>query len=208
MNVAYTYVLPIDEIAKSKLVAADVAERCVSGGGRWIALAVMISTLGATNAIILTTARVYFSMAQSGVFPAFLGAVHPRFHTPTASLVVQAVWSIVLLFSGSFDMLTDTLIFVSWIFYGLAAYGVFVLRKKEPDTPRPYRVPGYPWVPLLFVVSAAVFLAFTVYNDIIAYRTAVAAGKPAVINFLLGLVLVFLGTPLYFYYRSRRGKSS
>jgi APA family basic amino acid/polyamine antiporter len=207
MNVAYVYVMPVDAMAKSRLVAGDVAERCFQGGGRWIAVTVMLSTLGAVNAIILTTARVYFAMARNRVFPAFVGTVHPRFRTPAAALVIQAIWSIGLLSSGTFDMLTDTLIFVSWIFYGLGAYGVFVLRRKEPNTPRPYKVPGYPWVPWLFVISAAVFLAFTVYNDLVAYRAAVAAGKPAVINFLLGLGLVFLGAPLYLYYRSRRSVS-
>ena len=89
MTLAYAYVLPIDEMAKSKLVAADVAERCFSGGGRWIAAAVMISTFGAANSIVLASARVYFSMARRGVFPQFLGAAHPRFHTPSASLMVQ-----------------------------------------------------------------------------------------------------------------------
>src|SRR5256886_2302715 len=158
MSAAYAFVLPIDEMARSKLVAADVAERCFQGGGRWIAAAVMISTFGTANAVILASARGYFSMAQQNVFPRLIGRVHPRFHTPAASLLVQGVWSVLLLFSGTFDTLTDTLIFVSWIFYGASAYGVFVLRRKEPDTPRPYRVPGYPWVPAAFVLSAGMFV--------------------------------------------------
>ena len=147
INTAYSYVLPIDVMAKSKLVAADVAEKCFSGGGRWIAAAVMVSTFGTTNSIILATARVYFSMARRNVFPKFLGVAHPRFHTPAASLVVQGIWSVLLLFSGTFDTLTDMLIFISWAFYAVGAYGVFVLRRKMPDTPRPYTVPGYPFVP-------------------------------------------------------------
>ena len=154
MNVAYAYVLPIDQMAKSKLVAADVADRCFAGGGRWIAAAVMISTFGTTNSIILATARVYFSMARMNVFPRALGRVHPRFHTPAASLVVQGIWSALLLFSGTFDTLTDMLIFVSWVFYAAGAYGVFVLRRKAPDAPRPYKVPGYPFVPWIFIVFA------------------------------------------------------
>src|SRR5882672_3651109 len=85
MNLAYEYVLPIDAIAKSKLVAADVAEKCFSGGGRWIALGVMISTFGTVNATILASARVYFSMSRRNVFPQFMGRAHPRFHTPAAS---------------------------------------------------------------------------------------------------------------------------
>jgi APA family basic amino acid/polyamine antiporter len=163
----------------------------------------MISTLGAVNAIILTSARIYFSMAQRGVFPAALGNVHAVFRTPTASILVQGVWAILLLFSGTFDTLTDTLIFVIWIFYAAGAAGVFVLRRKEPNAPRPYKVPGYPVVPALFVVFAVVYLAFTVYNDVNNYRAAVADGKPAMINSAFGTVLVLVGTPIYFYCRSK-----
>jgi len=207
MNLAYAFVLPVDAMAKSKLVAADVAEKCFAGGGRWIAAAVMISTFGTTNAIILATARVYFSMARRGVFPQSLGHAHPRFHTPGASLILQGVWSALLLFSGTFDTLTDTLIFVSWIFYAAGAYGVFVLRRKEPDAPRPYRVPGYPLVPWIFIVFALIYLVFTIYNDVVGYREAVAAGKPAIINSAFGTVLVLIGTPIYFFYRSKQRPS-
>jgi APA family basic amino acid/polyamine antiporter len=203
INMAYAYVLPVDVMAKSKLVAADVAEKCFKGGGWWIAVAVMLSTFGTTNAIILATARVYFSMAHRNVFPRFLGRVHPRFHTPAASLVVQGVWSALLLFSGTFDTLTDTLIFVAWIFYAAGAYGVFVLRWKMPDTPRPYRVPGYPYVPWIFIAFACLYLGLTVYNDLEGYRAAVAAHQPAIINSAFGIALVLAGTPIYWYYRWR-----
>jgi APA family basic amino acid/polyamine antiporter len=203
MNVAYAYVLPIDQMAKSKLVAADVAERCFRGGGRWIAVAVMISTFGATNAIILATARVYFSMARRNVFPQFIGRAHPRFNTPAASLVVQGIWSVLLLFSGTFDTLTDMLIFVSWVFYAAGAYGLFVLRKKEPDAPRPYKVPWYPVIPWVFILFATIYLVFTIYNDVEGYRAAVAQGKPGLINSGLGTVLVLIGAPIYFFYRAK-----
>ena len=204
MNLAYAYVLPIDEMAKSKLVAADVAERICSGGRRWIAAAVMISTFGTTSAIILATARGYFSMARMYVFPRFLGNVHPRFHTPASSLVVQGAWSVVLVFSGTFDTLTDTLIFVSWIFYAAGAYGVFVLRRKMPHAPRPYKVPGYPFVPWAFIVFSVIYLGFTIYNDVVTYRAAVAGGNPKMINTAFGTVLDLVGTPIYFFYRGRK----
>ncbi len=204
INLAYLYVMPIDNMAGSKLVAADVAERFFTGGGQWIAAAVMISTFGTTNGTILVSARVYFSMARKNVFPRFLGKTHPRFQTPGWSLWVQALWSIILLFSGSFDTLTDMLIFVSWMFYTAGAVGLFVLRKKEPNTPRPYRVPGYPVVPALFVLFALIYLVLTVYNDITNYQASVAAGNPGIINSLFGIVLVALGIPFYFYYRSKR----
>jgi APA family basic amino acid/polyamine antiporter len=206
MYLAYAYVMPVDEMAKSKLVAADVAEKCLPGGGKWISLAIMLSTFGACNATVLTTARIFFSMARRDVFPKFLGVAHPKFHTPAASLVVQCVWSIALLFTGTFDTLTDTLIFVSWIFYATIAYGVFILRKREPDTPRSYRVPGYPVVPWIFIIFSAVYLVVTVWNDITTYREAVAAGKPAFINSAFGAFLVLAGTPIYFYYRAKSRK--
>ena len=203
MNATYAYVLPIDQMAQSKLVAAEVAERCFAGGGRWIAAAVMVSTFGTANATILATARLYFSMSRMNFFPRMLGNAHPRFHTPAASLVVQGIWSILLLFSGTFDTLTDTLIFVSWVFYAVGAYGVFVLRRKQPDAPRPYKVPGYPLVPWIFIVFALIFLVFTVYNDVIGYQAAVAAGKPAMINSAFGTVLTLIGAPIYLFYRNR-----
>lgn len=208
MNLAYAYVLPVDVMAHSKLVAADVAEKCFRGGGRWISVAVMISTFGAINATILASARVYFSMSRRNVFPKFLGTVHPKFHTPAASLVVQAIWSVLLLFSGTFDTLTDTLIFVSWVFYAAGAYGVFVLRRKYPDAPRPYRVPGYPVVPWLFIIFATVYLVFSVYNDIQDYNAAIAAGKHGLINSAFGVALVLMGTPIYWFYRRINDKNA
>jgi basic amino acid/polyamine antiporter, APA family len=208
MNLAYAYVLPIDVMAKSKLVAADVAEKCFHGGGRWIAAAVMISTFGTANSVILASARVYFSLARRNVFPRVLGKVHPRFHTPAASLVVQGIWSALLLFSGTFDTLTDSLIFVSWVFYAAGAYGVFVLRRKEPNAPRPYRVPGYPWVPWTFILFATAYLALTIHNDIADYRLAVAAGKSAIISSAFGTALVLIGVPIYWFYRRKQAAPS
>ncbi len=206
MNFAYSYVLPIDVMAQSKLVAADVAEKCFSGGGRWIALGVMISTFGACNATTLASARVYFSMARRNVFPQFVGRAHPRFHTPGASLILQGLWSVLLLFSGTFDTVTDMLIFVSWIFYAAGAFGIFVLRRKEPAAPRPYHVPGYPFVPWIFVIFAVIYLVFTVYKDISGAQAAIAAGKQWRIDSLFGMALVMMGAPLYFIFRARNQK--
>jgi APA family basic amino acid/polyamine antiporter len=121
-------------------------------------------------------------------------------------LVVQAIWSILLLFSGTFDMLTDTLIFVSWFFYAANALAVVVLRVREPNTPRSFRVPWYPVLPLVFVGFGLVYLTMTVCNDLTAYHKAINAGNPAVMNCALGLALVLSGTPVYLFYRLRRTK--
>jgi APA family basic amino acid/polyamine antiporter len=165
----------------------------------------MISTFGANNAVVLASARIYFAMGRSGTAPAALGRVHPGFRTPGVALGAQCLWAIVLIFTGTFDTLTDTLIFVGWIFYAAGAYGVFVLRRKEPSAARPYKVPGYPFVPAAFVIFAAVFLALTIYNDVANYRAAVAAGKPALINCAMGLFLVLVGTPIYLLRRRKPG---
>jgi basic amino acid/polyamine antiporter, APA family len=204
MSAAYCWVLPADVMAQSKLVAADAVEQAVPGARKWISLLVMTSTFGVTNAVILTSSRVYYSMALRSTFPASLGRVHPRFRTPSVALLVQGIWAVVLVFSGTFDMLTDTLVFVAWIFYALGAYGVIVLRKKEPNTPRTFKVPGYPIVPWLFVIFAAAFLIITVYNDVTAYTAAIKAGKPALINSAFGAVLVLIGTPIFFLCRKRQ----
>lgn len=201
LNAAYAYVLPIDEMARSKLVAADVADRCIAGGGKWISAAVMLSTFGAANAMVLASARVYFAMARRGVFPVSLGTIHPRFETPSTALVVQGFWSVLLLFSGTFDTLTDALIFASWIFYAAGIAGLFVLRHREPELARPYRVPGYPWVPLIFILFACVYLVLTLVSDVQHYRLAQSRGEPAILSTILGLILTLMGTPIYFLYR-------
>jgi APA family basic amino acid/polyamine antiporter len=208
MSAAYCWALPADVMAQSKLVAADAAEHAIPGARKWISLLVMTSTFGVTNAVILTSSRIYYSMALRSAFPSALGRVHPKFHTPSAALVAQGIWSVALVFSGTFDMLTDTLIFVAWIFYALGAYGVFVLRKKEPNTPRSFKVPGYPVVPALFVIFATAFLILTVYNDVTTYAAAVKAGKPALINSAFGAALVLMGTPVYFACRKRPAHST
>ena len=203
LSAIYSLAMPVDAMAASKLVAADVAQRCVPGGDRWIAVAVMLSTLGAANAVILTSARVYFSMSRDGLLPTFLGRAHTQFHTPFSSLIVQGLWSLVLLWSGTFDTLTDTLIFVSWFFYIANAAAVFVLRHREPTTPRPFRVPWYPWVPAVFVAFGCLYLVLTFFNDLAAYRKAVAEGRPAILNAAFGFAMVLSGAPLYLWYRTR-----
>ncbi len=188
VNLAYLYMLPVAEMAGSKLVAADVMKRVMGHtGGALLSGLVVLSTFGSTNGSILASARVSYAMARDGLFFSALGKVHPRYRTPVTALLVQGIWSSALVFSGSFDQLTDMLIFVSWIFYALAAAGVFVLRRKMPDEPRPYRVWGYPFTPALFVAFAASFVIVTLVQN------------PR--DTLLGLALLAPGVALYFRYR-------
>jgi len=200
LNLAYIYALPIEAIAKSSFLASDAASSAFGfGAGALIALLVMISTFGGTNGNVLATARVTFAMGQEKRFFASAGKVHPKFKTPGNALLIHGVWTSLLVLSGSFDMLTDMLIFVSWVFYGLSAVGVMVLRKKMPDAPRPYKTWGYPFVPLAFILISALFLIITLYNDITNYLN----GATPLINSLFGLVLTALGIPLYFYFKKK-----
>ncbi len=207
INLAYIYVIPIETMGarykaaetagQSYLVATDVAGSIWGNlGGSLIAVAIMISTFGAANGILMMSARVPFAMARESHFFKSLGVVHPKFRTPGAALVAQGIWASILVLSGTFDQLTDMLIFVSWIFYAAAAYSVIILRKKMPDAPRPYRVWGYPFTPILFVFFSAVYVVFTLYNDI----TAFSKGEVPLINSVMGVLLVAIGIPGYLYW--------
>ena len=203
-NQAYLYMLPIDEMKNSTLVASDALAQVMGiAGGGFIALLVMLSSTGATNGNILPCARITFAMAEEKKFFAWTGKVHPRFHTPGNALWLQGIWSCLFVLSGSFDMLTDMFVFVTWIFYGFAAYGIFILRKKMPNAERPYKVWGYPIVPIIFLLFTAFYFIVTLYNDINNY----IIGKTHFINSVFGLALTAIGIPLYWYFRKRGTKS-
>jgi APA family basic amino acid/polyamine antiporter len=144
----------------------------------------------------MASARVYYAMAREGYFFKAIGKVHPKFNTPGNSLLLQGLWASALVLSGTFDQLTDMLIFVSWIFYALAAFGVFILRWKLPNAERPYKTWGYPLVPALFVIFASVYVGWTLYADIVAYIN----DNTPLINSAMGLLLVAIGIPLYLYW--------
>jgi APA family basic amino acid/polyamine antiporter len=190
INIAFLYVMPISEMAKSPLVAATAAEKIFgSNGASIISIAVIISTFGALNGNILATTRVPFAMAKEKLFFKSLGKVHPKYGTPHISLIVQGIWSCVLVLSGSFDTITDYVMFASWLFYLLGAYGVIVLRRKMPDVHRPYKVWGYPYTPLLFVVAAFLFLVNSIVSD--------------TQNAMMGLILIFAGLPFYLFWKHK-----
>ena len=162
-NAAVQYVLPAASIAASQRPASDATAAAVGAWGAAIVSAGMaLSILVSLNGTIMSGARVPFAMSRDGYFFRALAEVHPRFHTPSVALIVQLVLSIaLLLFAGSFRQLFSLAIFAEWLFYMIAASTVFVLRRKEPDVPRPYRIWGYPAVPALFIAAAAVLLYYT-----------------------------------------------
>ena len=195
INLAYLYVMPIEEIARSPLVAAAAAEKIFGTyGGSIISIAVIVSTFGALNGSLMASARVPFAMAHSKMFFNWLGKVHPRYATPHTSLVVQGIFSSILVMSGSFDTITDYVIFATWFFYMLTALGVIVLRKKMPDAPRTFKVIGYPYTIWFFVIFSFVFLLNSVISD--------------TENAAMGTILIMTGLPLYLFWKYFKRRES
>ncbi|MBC6491043.1 APC family permease [Flavihumibacter stibioxidans] len=200
INLSYLYALPVKEMAASTFVAADAATAIWGAvGGGLIALMVMLSTVGAANANVFSTSRVTYAMGQENSLFAWAGKTNRRYRTPGNALVLNAVWASLMVITGSFDMLTDMLVFVSWFFYGMTALGLFILRHKYADMPRVFRVPGYPFVPGIFVAFTAFFLATTLYQDISNYNE----GKIPIINSLLGVLITCAGLPVYWLSKRR-----
>jgi basic amino acid/polyamine antiporter, APA family len=189
-NYAYYSVLTATQVAGSQRVAADMMRQILgSGGGKVVSAAAMISIFAAINGSILSGSRVPYAMAKDGYFFKGIARVHPEHRTPSSSILLICVVSSVLLLSGQYRQLYTLVIFPSWILYGMTAASVIVLRVKRPDLHRPYRVIGYPVVPVLFVLVSGALLWDTFRNS------------PRESG--IGLVLIVLGLPFYFYWRKR-----
>lgn len=198
INAAFIYVLPVDSMAASSLVASDAATAAfgVIGGGL-IALLIAVSVLGTTSSNVFTPPRMTFAMAQNDHFFRMAGKVHPKFHTPGNALLVHLMMMIIMVFSGSFYILTDMYIFIVWVFNLMMMVGLFILRKKMPDKERPYKVWGYPWLPLLVILFNAFYLVITLFDDIQNYLD----GKTKLMNSVFGILVTAAGIPLYYYLR-------
>jgi basic amino acid/polyamine antiporter, APA family len=198
---AFLYVMPVEVMKDSKMVATDALSIVMGAAGAIIiALLVIISSTGAINGNILPVTRSTFAMARDGLFFRSAGRVHPRFHTPHVALWLHCLVTCLFILTGSFDMLADLFVFMIWLFYGFAAYGIFILRRKMPDAPRPYRLKGYPVIPIVFLAFSLFYFSFTLYNDISNYLE----GRSKLINATLGLSLTAAGIPFYFYFISRK----
>ncbi|OGD25983.1 MAG: hypothetical protein A2Y56_09565 [Candidatus Aminicenantes bacterium RBG_13_63_10] len=192
-NFVYVKALPLDKVAGSTKLASDAVEAMVGPwGAKFIALAVIVSTLGFLSVAILTGPRVYAAMAQEGAFFPAAGRLHPRFQTPYLAIALQAVWSCGLLFTKSYGQLLEFVTFGDWIFYGLTAAALLVMRRKFPDMPRPYRAWGYPVVPALFLLISA---AVVVNVFVMSFRKS-----------LIGVGIILAGLPVYWMSRSRSGE--
>ncbi len=183
-NVGYLSALGPVGVTSSDRVASESASVVV---GPWAAKAVaaviVVSIFSAANGMMLTLPRLFFAMARDGVFFARIAQVHPRFGTPAVAIVSTALWSSVLVLSGTFEQLFTYVVFMSWLWFALAALAIFAYRAREPRAPRPFRTPGYPLTPIVFVLAALVI----VVNTVVA--------QP--VQSLMGLGLALLGLPAY-----------
>lgn len=195
VNITYLSVLSVPQLeqvhAAGNQIAAVEAVRSFwgTGGVLFISLLILLTTLGCTNASILTGARPYYAMAKSNLFFKNIGTIN-KANVPGNSLLWQGIWASVLVMSGTFDQLTDMIIFAVFIFYGATTLGVFILRRRMPKAKRPYKVWGYPVVPAIFVI----FCVCLVFNTILTRpREAV-----------IGLILILAGIPVYYFLRKRQ----
>ncbi len=193
-NAAYLRVMSVPEIAASSHVGADAAGRVLgTAGGSVVSLIILVSILGTLNGCFLTIPRVYFAQATDGLFFRRFAEVHPKYGTPGFAIVAQGAWAALLLLTGSYETLIDYTLFGIWVFYGLMIGAVMVLRRTQPDLPRPYRMWGYPVTPVIFLAITVWFLG----------NMLVTRPGPA----WAGLGLMLTGVPAYFIWQ-RFGQQS
>jgi basic amino acid/polyamine antiporter, APA family len=195
IHTIYLYILPIDQFvaihkAKNSIAAVEVVRAFLGNGGAlFISLLILLTTFNCTHSTMLMASRLYYTMAKDGLFFKAVNFIHPKFNSPSKSLVYQSIWATVLIFSGSFDQLTDMLIFASFFFYGATTLGVYILRKTMPDAPRSYKVIGYPIVPAIFILFCIALIAITMWT------------KPR--EAFIGIGLMATGIPFYFYWKNQ-----
>lgn len=193
LNIVFVYILPIDFFIKlnllpNKIAAIEVANIISGSSGMFfVACLILVTTLNATNSTIMMSARIFYAMARDQLFFKKAASIHPLFKTPDVALFIQSIWSILLVWSGSFDQLTDMLVFASFIYYGSTALGVIILRIKNPEIERKYKVIGYPFVPIFFVLFCVLLLFVTVFNQ--PYEA------------LIGIGLIATGIPFYWFWK-------
>ncbi|MEN3331562.1 MAG: hypothetical protein V7641_927 [Blastocatellia bacterium] len=200
-NFAYLHLLGINEIAHSKLVAADVAYRIIGDAGvRLISIAVMISAFGTLNGSMMTGPRIFFAMADDGLFFRRIAAVHPRFKTPYVAIGLAAALAIAFVLVRTFEQLSDTFVLGIWPFYALGVAAVYRLRRKRPDLPRSYKTLGYPVTPALFILAVLLLVGNALVGDI-RYYLAIWAGGPNPHEWSGALMvagIILAGIPAYY----------
>lgn len=195
MNVAYLYALPIDEIAQHETIAHAAATALFStAAATWLSGLIALSIFGAMACAILACPRIYYAMALDGLFFQRMGEVHPKWRTPAFALIGQGIWSGILTLSGRYDQLYTYVMFGMVLSYTLTVIGLFTLRRKRPDIPRPYRCTGYPWLPAIYVLVAGAWTLNTIFT------------RPH--EALAGAAIVLLGVPGYLYWKRDNGQAA
>jgi APA family basic amino acid/polyamine antiporter len=190
LNAVYLYVLPLESVAASTRIAADAADALIGfGGGAFLSGLVIFSTLGALSGIILCGPRVYYSMARDGLLFRWAADIHPRYGTPHKAIILQGVWSSMLVATGTYKTLFTRVVYTEWIFFGLMAIGLFVLRRR-PGIVRGFKIWGYPIIPAFFAISSFAVVANQIITD---------PGES-----LFGLSLVLSGLPVYYVWSKRK----
>lgn len=193
VNYAYLNILGIPELrgineAGNQIAGAEAARHALGNAGYFfISVLIMICTFGATNATIMTAARIYFRMSQEGVFFTRAKEVHSKYHTPAVALIIAMIWSCILVLSGTFDQLTDMLIFAAFIFYAAGALGLIIAKRRGQITAKTF---GYPWMPILFILFCIVLVGNTLY----VYPK----------ESMTGLLLILIGLPAWWYFTRKR----
>lgn len=191
-NAVYLHVVPLSRMPGSPLIAADVAQAILGGGGVvFVSIAVMVSTFGTLNGSMMTGPRIFYALSEDRLFLRRLANVHPRFGTPSASIVLAALLGVIFVCIRTFSELADQFIIGIWPFYALAVAAIFVLRRRIPDRDRPYRTWGYPVVPALFLVAALFLLGNYMVTD--------------TLTFSIDVGVILTGVPVYYFWASRGG---
>lgn len=192
-NLGYVAALGPEVAANSDSIAATAAGAAFGPvAGKLITIAVLVSIFSAANGLVLTAPRVFFAMARDGVFFRQLAVIHPRFGTPAFAIIAMCAWAMVLSASGTFEQLLTYVVFTGWMFYALGAATIFVYHRRQPDAHRPFRVPGYPITPLLFVAASSAIVLNALFTQ---------TGRA-----VIGLGVVLTGAPAYLVWNARLRK--
>jgi basic amino acid/polyamine antiporter, APA family len=201
LNLLYLYVLPVSELAQVKGSVLDViADRLLgTRAGDIMGIVSIISIAASISAMVFAGPRVYYAMARDGLFVEPAAHVHRKYRTPAVAIVAQAIWSGLLVLSGSAQTLTTYTGFAVVLFAGIAVSTLFVLRRREPDAPRPFRAWGYPVAPAIFTIASALIVANALWTDLLRPLSTGDSWGPAA----AGLIVIAVGLPVYFVLRSR-----
>ncbi|HYM01006.1 MAG TPA: amino acid permease [Blastocatellia bacterium] len=209
-NFSYLHILDVGKIAGSKLVAADVASSAIGPAGvGLVSIAVMIAAFGTLNGSMMTGPRIFFAMADSGLFFKKIAAVHPRYKTPYVAILLAAVLAIIFVSVQTFEQLADTFVLAIWPFYALGVASIYTLRRRRPDMPRPYKTPGYPITPVVFLLASLYLLGNALGDDVVHFGSKLIGAKTSTESSgaLLVLAIILGGIPAYYLWNKFQGRS-